>query len=80
MENYDKAKAARVWQRVQGAATANPTQGLPGMIAEEWGNGPVFCIRRARPAGADKAGVSSRRRNFPDGCSSSWGAHTPAGW
>ena len=42
MENYDKAKAARVWQRVQGAATANPTQGLAGMIAEETADGAVY--------------------------------------
>ena len=36
METYDKAKAARVWQRVQGEVAANPTQGLQGLIAEEW--------------------------------------------
>ena len=33
METYDKAKAARVWQRVQGEAAKDPTQGLPGLIA-----------------------------------------------
>ena len=42
MENYDKAKAARVWQRVLGTAAANPTQGLAGMIAEEWGDATVY--------------------------------------
>lgn len=51
MENYDKAKAARVWQRVQGAATANPTQGLPGMIAEEWGDASVYLALSRRVQG-----------------------------
>ena len=51
MENYDKAKAARVWQRVQGAATANPTQGLPGMIAEEWGDASVYLALSKRVQG-----------------------------
>lgn len=55
METYDKAKAARVWQRVQGAAAANPTQGLPGMIAEEWADAALYLALSRRvqgPAGA----------------------------
>ena len=51
MENYDKAKAARVWQRVQGAATANPTQGLPGMIAEEWADAALYMALSKRVQG-----------------------------
>ena len=42
METIDPVKAARVWQRVQNAATANPTQGLPGMIAEEWADAAMY--------------------------------------
>lgn len=52
MENYDKAKAARVWQRVQGAATANPTQGLPGMIAEEFADAAVYLSLSRRVQGS----------------------------
>ena len=51
MENYDKAKAARVWQRVQGAAVANPTQGLPGMIAEEWADAALYMALSKRVQG-----------------------------
>ena len=42
METYDKAKAARVWQRVQGETVANPTQGLQGLIAEEWADAALY--------------------------------------
>lgn len=42
METYDKAKAARVWQRVQGEAAANPTRGLQGLIAEEWADAAIY--------------------------------------
>lgn len=55
MENYDKAKAARVWQRVQGAATANPTQGLPGMIAEEQADAAVYMALSRRVQGSSAA-------------------------
>lgn len=55
METYDKAKAARVWQRVQGAATANPTQGLPGMIAEEWADAALYLALSRRVQGAAAA-------------------------
>lgn len=55
MENYDKAKAARVWQRVQGAAVANPTQGLPGMIAEEWADAALYMALSKRVQGSASA-------------------------
>ena len=42
MEAIDKAKAARVWQRVQGEAAANPTHGLQAMIAEEWADAAIY--------------------------------------
>ena len=51
MENYDKAKAARVWQRVQGAATANPTQGLTGMMVEEWSDAAIYLALSRRVQG-----------------------------
>ena len=36
MEGYDKEKAARVWQRVQGSVAEDSTRGLTGMIAERF--------------------------------------------
>ena len=51
METYDKAKAARVWQRVQGAATANPSQGLQGLIAEEWSDAALYLALSKRLQG-----------------------------
>ncbi len=42
METYDKAKAARVWQRVQNAAPVVPAQGLQGLIAEEWADAALY--------------------------------------
>ena len=51
METYDKAKAARVWQRVQGEAAANPTQGLSGMIAEEWADAAIYLSLSRRVQG-----------------------------
>lgn len=51
METYDKAKAARVWQRVQGEVTANPTQGLPAMIAEEWADAVIYLSLSRRVQG-----------------------------
>lgn len=55
METYDKAKAARVWQRVQGAAAVNPTQGLPGMIAEEWADAALYLALSRRVQGTASA-------------------------
>jgi len=51
METYDKAKAARVWQRVQGEAAANPLQGLSGMIAEEWADAAIYLSLSRRVQG-----------------------------
>ena len=51
METIDRAKAARVWQRVQGEVTANPTQGLPAMIAEEWADAVIYLSLSRRVQG-----------------------------
>ena len=51
METIDKAKAARVWQRVQGGAVANPTHGLQGMIAEEWADAAIYLSLSRRVQG-----------------------------
>lgn len=51
METIDKAKAARVWQRVQGEAAANPTHGLQGMIAEEWADAAIYLSLSRRVQG-----------------------------
>ena len=54
MEGYDKEKAARVWQRVQGSVAEDPTRGLTGMIAEEWADAAdcaiTTLIRADRPS------------------------------
>ena len=42
METFDKVKAARVWQRVQGEMTASPTHGLQALIAEEWADAAIY--------------------------------------
>ena len=55
MENYDKAKAARVWQRVQGAAAEDPARGLPGLIAEEWADAAVYLTLSRRVQGQPSA-------------------------
>ena len=51
METYDKAKAARVWQRVQGETVANPMQGLQGLIAEEWADAAMYLALSRRVQG-----------------------------
>ena len=55
METYDKAKAARVWQRVQGEAAADPTQGLQGLIAEEWADAALYLSLSRRTQGVQSA-------------------------
>lgn len=55
METYDKAKAARVWQRVQGETASNPTQGLPGLIAEEWADAAMYLSLSRRVQGNHSA-------------------------
>lgn len=51
METIDRAKAARVWQRVQGEAAANPTHGLQGLIAEEWADAAIYLSLSRRVQG-----------------------------
>ena len=51
METIDKAKAARVWQRVQGAVADNPTHGLQGLIAEEWADAAIYLSLSRRVQG-----------------------------
>ena len=51
METIDKAKAARVWQRVQGNVSDDPTQGLGGMIAEEWADAAIYLSLAKRVQG-----------------------------
>ena len=51
MEGYDKEKAARVWQRVQGSVAEDPTRGLQGMIAEEWADAAVYLSLSRRVQG-----------------------------
>ncbi len=55
METYDKAKAARVWQRVQNEAAADPTQGLQGLIAEEWADAALYLSLSRRIQGPQSA-------------------------
>ena len=55
METYDKAKAARVWQRVQNEQTADPTQGLQGLIAEEWADAAIYLYLSRRTQGTHSA-------------------------
>lgn len=51
METYDKVKAARVWQRVQGEVASNPAQGLQGLIAEEWADAAIYLSLSRRVQG-----------------------------
>ena len=51
METIDKAKATRVWQRVQGEVAANPTHGLQGLIAEEWADAAIYLSLSRRVQG-----------------------------
>lgn len=55
METYDKAKAARVWQRVQGEAEKDPMQGLTGLIAEEWSDAALYLSLSRRVQGQHSA-------------------------
>ncbi len=60
MEHYDKAKAARVWQRVQNTVAAtNPAQGLQGLIAEEWTDAAIYMALSRRVQG--NAAVTLKR-------------------
>lgn len=48
---YDKAKAARVWQRVQAESAADPMQGLQGLIVEEWADAAIYLSLSRRTQG-----------------------------
>lgn len=56
MENFDAAKATRVWQRVQGVQPES--QGLPALIAEELEDGATY-LQLARRLGG-RAGQTLR--------------------
>ena len=51
METFDKAKATRVWQRVQGDTATNPARGLQGLIAEEWADAAIYLSLSKRVQG-----------------------------
>ena len=51
MENIDKAKATRVWQRVQGVTAENPGHGLQSLIAEEWADAAIYLSLSRRMSG-----------------------------
>ena len=51
METFDKAKAARVWQRVQGDTATTPARGLQGLIAEEWADAAIYLSLSKRVQG-----------------------------
>ena len=54
MEVYDKAKANRVWQRVQNSnptVPTDPTRGLAGLIAEEWADAAIYLALSKRVQG-----------------------------
>ena len=56
METIDPAKAARVWQRVQGALPAEQKeQGLCEMIARAWTDSAVFLHLARRFSGKESA-------------------------
>lgn len=42
MEKFDPEKAARVWQRVQGAAAVAEPESLLTLIAEEWEDAVIY--------------------------------------
>lgn len=54
METIDPAKAARVWQRVQGDAPKKaPEQGLLELIAQEWTDAEIYLHLSRRFQGKD---------------------------
>ena len=54
MENYDAAKATRVWQRVQAAQTTQPAvEGLPALIAGEMEDGATYLQLAKRLGGKE---------------------------
>ena len=60
MENFDAAKATRVWQRVQGNPTSpETTTGLPALIAEELQDAAVY-LQLSRRMGSKEAQLLRR--------------------
>lgn len=58
MDTIDPAKAARVWQRVQGESReGQKEQGLREMIAREWTDGMVFLQLSRRLPGKESASL-----------------------
>lgn len=56
MDTIDPAKAARVWQRVQGETTRSPLeQGLLELIAQEWTDAAIYLQLSRRFQGKDSA-------------------------
>lgn len=56
METIDPAKAARVWQRVQGETPAHSReQGLLALIAQEWTDAATYLQLSRRLTGKDSA-------------------------
>lgn len=56
METIDPAKAARVWQRVQGETSVeNREQGLLALIAQEWTDAATYLQLSRRMTGKDSA-------------------------
>lgn len=54
MENYDAAKATRVWQRVQASQQSQPdAQGLPALISEELEDAATYAQLAKRLGGRD---------------------------
>ena len=60
MENYDAAKATRVWQRVQGAKPPTPeAEGLPALIAGELEDAAIY-MHLAKRAGQKESQILRR--------------------
>ena len=53
MENYDAAKATRVWQRVQASQNQPDAQGLTALIAEELEDAATYAQLAKRTGGKD---------------------------
>lgn len=64
MENYDAAKATRVWQRVQASQQSQPdAQGLPALISEELEDAATYAQLAKRLGGRDGQTLRSLAEN-----------------
>ena len=64
MENYDAAKATRVWQRVQASQQSQPdAQGLPALISEELEDAATYAQLAKRLGGRDGQALRSLAEN-----------------